>query len=46
MFYTKDVSARVPFLLKIFAGIFGFLGLLSTSLIKRNPDFVDAAPLQ
>ena len=45
LFYSKEISARVPYLLTVFAGIFGCLGFISLVLIKRNPDFVDSAPL-
>ena len=43
LFYSEEISARVPYLLKVFAGIFGCLGFISFVLIKRNPDFVDSA---
>ena len=45
MFYSEEISSRVPYLLTIFAGIFGCLGFICLILIKRNPDFVDSAPL-
>ena len=47
MFYGKEIAAKVPYLMTIFAVIFGCLGFISFALINRNPDFVDlASPLQ